>query len=125
MDDGALQGAPQGPARAVYEYDVPESMRNDVVRQSIGMQKLRGNDEVEATKRAHGDSVRLAFELVKMSLVEVDGARLKRGEGEDETVWNNMEPMLRQLLLAAYAELHTPEDDVTANFLKARRVKVG
>jgi hypothetical protein len=123
--DGALQGVAQGQAREIYEFDVPESLRNELVKESVGMQKLRGNDEVEATKRAHGDSVRLAFELVKLSLIEVDGRRLKRGDGEDETVWNNMEPMLRQLLLAAYAELHTPDDKVTENFLKARRIKVG
>jgi len=125
MDTAALQGVPQHKTREIYEYDVPAEFGNDVVKKTIALAKLRGEDEVEATKRASGDSVRLAFELVKLSIVEIDGRKVNHGEGEEETIWNGMEPKLRQLALAAYADLHTPSDSVTANFLKAKRMRVG
>ncbi len=123
--DGALQGVPQGPTRVVFEFDIPESLRDDNVKESIGLRKINGTEEVEAARACGGEGMRLAFELVKQSLHEIDGKVLNKGDMEHETKWSNMDPKVRNLLLAAYASLHTPEDDETENFLKTRRAKVG
>lgn len=125
MDGAALQGAPQGPFRMVFEFDIPEALRDETVKESIGLRKINGTEEVEATKACGGDGMRLAFELVKQSLHEIDGVVLNKGDMEHESKWERMDPKLRNLLLAAYASLHTPEDDEVENFLKTVRAKVG
>lgn len=125
MDSGALQGVPQGPVRAVFEFDIPDELKDDVVKKTVGLRKINGAEEVEATKSCGGDGMRLAFELVKQSLHEIDGKVLNKGDMEHESKWERMDPKLRNLLLAGYASLHSPEDDEVANFLKSRRAKVG
>lgn len=122
---GDFQGEALGRSRVVYEFDIPESLQSEEMTETLGMVKLNGREEKAASKRSRGDGTQLAYELVKASLYEVDGRRVKRGEHEDEKLWNNMDPILRNLMLSAYAELHTPEDDVTENFIKGRREKVG
>ena len=114
-----------GDPREVYVFDVPDGYQSDLVKKEVGLIKLTGGEEAEATRKAEGDSIRLAFELVKQSVWEVDGKPLKRFEAEDEKVWNDMDPRLRGLLLSAYGELHTPPEKVAANFLKGMRTKVG
>lgn len=112
-------------ARVVYEFDIPEDLRCDDIQSTIGLVKLNGREEKAATKRSKGDSSQLAYELVKMSMREVDGRLINRGQHEEEKIWNAMDPKLRNLILAAYADLHTPEEDETENFIKGRREKVG
>lgn len=123
--DGALQGVPQGPAREVYEFKIPESYDCEACHESISLCKLRSAEEVEATRACQGESMRLAWELSKMSLCEVDGRRLARGDGEVDAAWDKFDPKLRALVVAAYAKLHTPEDDETENFLATMTTKVG
>ncbi len=123
--DGALQGVPQGPAREVYQFPVPDIYRSEHVRESVGIRKLRSAEEVEATRACQGESMRLAWELSKMSLCEVDGERLLHHEGQVDTKWDKFDPKLRSLIVAAYAKLHTPEDDETENFLAGMTTKVG
>jgi len=125
MSGAALQGIETARAREVYEFDVPKKYANEAASRTLGFVRLTGDEELEATKTARGDSVRLAFELVKLSLIEVDGKRVAKHEGQDESIWNKMRPELRQLCLAAYGELHNAEDDETEVFLKGRRTKVG
>ena len=123
--DGALQGAPQGPAREVYEFKIPKSYQCDAIRESLGIRKIRSTEEVDATRACQGESLRLAWEMCKMSLVEVDGERLLHHEGHVESKWDKFDPKLRALVVAAYAKLHTPEDDETENFLATMTTKVG
>jgi hypothetical protein len=116
---------PKGDPRDVYIFDVPEGYQSELVKKEVGLVKLRGGEEAEATRRAEGDSIRLAFELVKQSVWSVDGKQIQRHNAEDEKVWNDMDPRLRGLLLSAYGELHTPTEKVTSNFLKGMRTTVG
>lgn len=122
----SLMDAAQARAnRVVFEFPVPKKYRNEVVNESVGMVKLRAAEEELASRKARNDSTKLAYELVKASIYEVDGKKLSKGDAEEETFWSNCDPKLRQLLLAAYAELHTPEDEDAENFLKGMREKVG
>lgn len=123
----AVADLTQGGARArvIFEFEIPESLRCEDIAETVGLVKLNGREEKAASKRARGDSTSLAYELVKQSLWEIDGRKLNRAQHEDEKVWNAMDPILRNLMLSAYAELHTPEDDVTESFIKGRREKVG
>ena len=123
--DGALHGAPQGPVREVYEFKIPTPYRCDDAKESLGIRKLRSQEEIEATRNCQGESMRLAWELSKMSLCEVDGERLIAHEGQVESKWDKFDPKLRALVVAAYAKLHTPEDDETENFLGSMTTKVG
>lgn len=110
--------------RAVFVFPIPEPMRDEVVKESIGLVKLKPAEELLASKRAMGQNYQLAWELAKASLVEVDGAKLNREDGQDERVWSEMDPQIRQLVLMAYNDLHNPEDDVIKNFLKGKTVTV-
>lgn len=111
--------------RPVYEYPIPEKYRNEYIKESLGFVKLLGDEELEATTKAHGDSVRLGFELVKQCIVECDGKRINRSNGDDERIWKYMDPALRNLCLNVYAELHTPEDSEVKDFLASGQVKIG
>ncbi len=123
--DGALQGVPQGPAREVYEFNIPAAYQCEDAQKTIGIRKLRSAEEVEATRACQGESMRLAWELSKASLIEVDGKRLIHHEGQADTKWDKFDPKLRALVVAAYAKLHTPEDDETENFLASMTMKIG
>lgn len=109
-------------ARPIHMFDIPAGMGLEVG--SIGLVQLTASEELMATKRARGDGIRLAFELAKSSLVEVDERVLNRTDGEADSIWDTMSPKLRQLVLTAYAELHTPQEDMAEVFLKSRRVRV-
>ncbi len=123
--DGALQGAPQEAIREVYEFKIPTRLRCVDANESLGIRKLRSQEEIEATRNCQGESMRLAWELSKMSLCEVDGEQLLHHEGHVDQKWDKFEPKLRALVVAAYAKLHTPEDDETENFLGSMTMKVG
>lgn len=125
MAQPRLDQIPQNATRVVYEFPIPKKLANEHVTESVGLIKLTAEEEQKATKLSRGDSGRLAFELVKQAFHSVDGKPLDRNNAEEETAFNKMEPKLRQLLMAAYAHLHSPEDDETENFLAAMTEKVG
>jgi hypothetical protein len=111
-----------GAARVVYEYDVPASIGGDEIK-TVGVVELTAEEELQATRRARGDSIRLAFELAKTSLHEVNGERLNHSDGTADRQWNAMPPKLRNLVLQAYSELHSPEDDAAVLFKASRKIK--
>lgn len=112
----------KGAARVVYEYDVPKSIGGENMT-TIGVVELTAEEELMATRRARGDSIRLAFELAKTSLYEVNGERISHADGSIDKVWNEMPPKLRNLALQAFTELHSPDDDATSGFKASRRIK--
>jgi hypothetical protein len=60
--------------RPVYQFEVPEQLANGVT--SVGLVELSADEEIMATKRSRGDTMRLAYELAKQALVEVNGAKV-------------------------------------------------
>lgn len=109
--------------RAINTYDMPPGM--DAGIQSVGLVELTGDEEIMATKRAHGDHMRLGLELAKQSLVAVNGAKVSLADGSTDRAWETMGPKLRNMVLTAYAELHSAPDEAIQSFLKSRRTRVG
>lgn len=110
--------------RQVYSYAVPPSLSGLGVA-SVGLVELTAEEEMMATRRAHGDPVRLAFELSKESLRMIDGKSVGLANGSADSAWQSMHPKVRNLVVMAYGSLHAPRDDEQAAFLQSRQVAVG
>lgn len=110
--------------RPIHTFDVPEALAAVSGIKSVGMVELNALDEMQAAKKAKGDAMRLAYELSKAALVEVNGEKLSAADGSLESAWLRMNPKVRSLVLAAYGDLHSPPDGSVDDFLKSRQVKV-
>lgn len=119
-------------SRPVITYDVPEEITTDVpaalgagtVYKSIGMIELTADEELQASKRGGKDQYKIAFELAKASLREVNDKPVSSMDGHDELVWASMSAPLRSLVVDVYADIHSPRPEVAKRFLSSRRVKV-
>jgi len=118
---GSLQA--KVPGRSVSTYDLPKEVSDSI--RSVGLVELTTEEELMAAKRAHGDPMRLAYELAKQSLVEVNGSQVSLGDGTSDKAWGAMGPMVRNLVLTAYAELHAAPEEATKLFLRSRKVRLG
>lgn len=118
--------APKTQSREVHLFTVPEALAAEVGVREVGMVTLTAAEEMMAHKRApKRDAVQLALELAKASLVEVDGGKLTLADGSADAFWANAHPKLRELVLSAYADLHSPREEDAASFRASRRVRVG
>jgi len=123
MGINPVQEAAKGFTRPVHVFDVPRVV--DSEHKNVGLIELTADEELVATKRSHGDTMRLAYELAKQSLVEVNGQPVSAADGSVDAAFNKMTPKLRQLVLGAYAELHAPPEEASQAFFKSRKVRVG
>lgn len=134
-------------ARVIHEYDLPREVAAESGYGAVGVVILTAQEEIDATRRSRGDAIRLGFELPKACLrvvypmnaeaqagtdeqpgTERELGRPKRVGHEDgslEEAWEKIGPKGRQLIMTAYADLHTPSDGGAASFLKSRRTSVG
>ena len=110
--------------RPIYVYDVPAECEDAEV-QSVGLVQLTTGEELMASKRAHGDNFRLAYELAKQSVVEINGEKVSIGDGSCDIAWSKMLPATRNLVLGEYAKLHTPPEGAEEAFRKSRKIKLG
>jgi hypothetical protein len=110
--------------RPVHTFTFPKKFTAAEVR-SVGLVQLTSDEEIMATKRAANNPANMATNLVLQALVEVNGKPVSLTDGSTETAWKKFSPKQRGLLLAAYAELHTPEDSDVEDFLKSQKVQVG
>ena len=108
--------------RAVFTYTVPVGMGGDI--KSVGLVELTASEELMAAKRASGEGARLAYEMAKTSLVEVNGSKVGLADGSADSAWNKMPPKVRNLVIQAFASLHAPPEDDAASFLASRQVRV-
>jgi hypothetical protein len=115
-------GAESSDGRAVYVYTVGDDIHPEI--KAVGLVELTAEDEIAATRRARGDQIRLAFELAKQSLAEVDGKRVSLGDGTADRAWNRLGARLRNLVLQAFTEIHTPDEKATDTFRASRKVEV-
>jgi len=120
--DPLKEGAQPMNARPIYTYKVPKVMADGV--QSIGLVQLTTHEEMMSAKRAGSDPIRLVYEQVKQSLAEVNGQPVSLGDGTADTAFDKMGPQLRNLVMTAYAKLHTPADGMADDFLASQAVKV-
>lgn len=110
--------------RAIYRFDVPESLRRYGIQQ-MGLVELNAREEIMAAKRAGNQPLQLAFELARECLREIDKVPVSTGDGTADSVFDNMHPKIRTLLVSAYSELHNPSDVDTTAFLASREMRVG
>jgi len=109
----------------VYEYTVPKAMGGEV--ETIAMIELTAREEMQATKRTGSGSdsmFKLAYELAKQALVEVNGEKVGLADGSVDAAFDRMPPAVRNLVLQAYAELHSPPEGASEGFKESRRVRV-
>ena len=111
--------------RPLYRFDIPGSILAIQPIKQVGLVQINSSEEIRATKRARNDSHQMAYSLAKQSLVEVDGKPVSEGDGSADKVWDAMHPKVRVLVVTAYGELHTPEDEDIKDFLKSQKVTVG
>lgn len=111
-------------SRAKYTYTIPESLQRYGIK-TFALVELNAREEIMAAKRADNQPVRLAFELARESLREVDGVPVSTAEGTADSVFDSMHPKVRTLLITAYSDLHNPNDGDTSSFLKSREMRVG
>jgi len=114
--------------RAVYEYDLPEEVQalgDKYVKKTIGLQKLRMREELAALDKAGQSAAKAGYFMVLAALVEVDGRRLDKANGEDERILNRCDPAIRALIVEAQADVGSVPKGASDAFLKTRRVKVG
>lgn len=113
--------------RVVFEYDLPlELVEVSSGIASVGIAELTADEELQASRRTRGDSLRLTFELARESLVTValaNGARQRVSlvDGTADTAWNKLHPKARQLVAQAYVEVNNPTQDQAASFRESRR----
>lgn len=105
--------------RAVHTYEVPAIIEGDV--RTVGLVELTADEELMATKRSRADNVRLAYELAKQSLVEINGQQVTTADGSSDKAWTTMPPKVRNLVLQAYADLHAPPEGAIEGFLQTRQ----
>ena len=67
--------------------------------------------ELEAANRSKGDPTTMAFTMARMSLLSVDGDPLVQAEGMDEWFWAALDQGGRQLVVAMFARIGTPDMD--------------
>lgn len=131
--------------RAVYTYDIPGKLARETGFAALGFYKLTVEEEMAATRRARGDAMRLAMELSKQSLCAytpfqepaeeadegepeqeqrpVAALHVGQADGSVDTLWARLDPKLRTMAMAAYGDLHQPEEAAVDVFLKSRRVR--
>lgn len=116
-------------ARPLYAFAIPASLARQTGVTKVRMIELKSSEELMATKRAQasGGNLNLAIELVKESLRYVGTSRVSTGDGSVDTWWAKADPgfsKIRQLLMAAYMQLHNPSQDESEDFLSSVAVEI-
>lgn len=110
--------------RALYVFDVPDKLAHEVGIASVGIVELTTEEELMATRRAGNDPIRLAYELARQALVQVNGKTVTLADGSADKAWESAHPKLRGMLMRAYNEVNQPTNTDVDSFLKSRQVLV-
>jgi hypothetical protein len=111
--------------RPVYLFDVPTRIAAECGVKEIGMSQLTAREQLDAIDRAQGKAAKTAIEYIYCSLRSMDGTKLNMGDGSVEKAWAKCSPALRELIVAAYGDLHNPQEGEFEAFRASRRVVVG
>ncbi len=125
LSDIEKAAARQSSDRVVFEFDLPPEIAgtDDYIKKSVGMVKLKLSEETKCGERAGINVTALSYLFAKAALYEVDGRRLNKGEAEDDKVFDNCDPTIRQLILEAYADISTPSGGASKKFLASKKMK--
>lgn len=110
--------------RPVHTFQIPKALMGQGAV-TLGLVQLTADEEMMAAKVGGQDGAKTAMQLLKMSLVEVDGKPVAVADGTADIAIGQFSPKVRSLALLAYSELHQPKEDEVAGFLKSAQVKVG
>jgi hypothetical protein len=92
---------------------------------SVVLVELSMHDETQAAKRAAGQDHLLALEMLKGSLVEVDGEAVSVADGSAEKALNRIGAKGRNLLATAFSKIHGAEEADRGNFLASMEIGTG
>lgn len=120
-----LEHAQRVTSRPIYTFTLPPDIAKASGLKTIGLIELNAGEEMNATRRARNEPIRLAAELPMESLRMADSAKLSMSDGTAEKVWEALGPQGRSLVIMAYGELHTPDERLIDSFMKSRTVNVG
>jgi hypothetical protein len=111
--------------RPVYELTLPEELQgqDEYIKHSVGLVKLRAEEQARAYDSAGTSIGRMASALAKACLKEIDGRPLDFSKGEDQQVWNRMLPEIRDLISSAYTHLNNAKENHTKDFLASMVIK--
>ncbi len=115
------------PARVVNYFSVPKSLADATGITEVGMVELTSSEELMCAERSRGSQVRLGVELVKESVRRVNGRLVSSADGSVDQFWDQQKEgmsFIRQMLLAAYGEVHNPKVDELKAFLSSRSARV-
>jgi hypothetical protein len=130
-------GAPR-PRTLAFEYEIPNDVDGDNLHaertasfgslRSISLSLLTPSQEKSAAHAAKGDTMLLAYELTRRSLVSVtDEAgneyEIHEHNGTSSELWAQMHPKIRNLAMQAYADNAAPTESSTQSFLKSRKLR--
>lgn len=109
--------------RPLFVFQIPDNLLEEADGiKSVGIIELRPREEMMASRRAQNDGARLAFELAREALRRVNDRAVSTGDGSTDTVFDNLHPKIRTLIVTAYSSVNTPKDEQVATFLQSRQV---
>jgi len=111
-------------SRAKFTYTLPPAAAKATDISSVMLVELTAGEEMMATKRAHNDPIRLAWELPKESLRAVNGVEMTSADGSRDKMWESMHPKARSFVMRAYNKLHNPEEPDIELFLASQLAEV-
>lgn len=120
----AEEAARPSSSRPIHWFDFPKSVVDLSGVVKVGLVENKASEELMATNRAAGDSVRLGLELARQALRFVNDTPVNTGDDSLDRFWNSENAgysKVRQLILAAYMTIHNATDDEAKSFLASRR----
>lgn len=122
MADPLLERVKQQASRPMFVYTIKSPLSDGI--QEVALVQLTAREEILCGKRANGDTFQMGYEQVMLALVQVNGEKVSVGDGSADSWFNKMLPPTRQLVMAAFGNLHGPEEGAVQDFLQSRTVSV-
>jgi hypothetical protein len=88
----------------------------------ITLGSLTPSMELEAANRSKGDPTSMAFLMARMSILSVDGDPVTASDGMDEWLWAALDQGGRQLTVAMFARIGTPDPEAVGKASSTLRI---
>jgi hypothetical protein len=118
--------APKQDNRPRYKYSIPEKSRQfPTDPKSVTFVPLRVEDEQDALKvaEAKGSTRSFQAELVRRSVVALDGKTINWEKGDDAWL-ERVSPKVRELIYIGYRKANENADEEKAAFLAGEEIEV-
>lgn len=125
MSEGAQGFAPPADNRPKYTFTIPDVDRVYATDpKTVTLVPLRVSDENDAAAvamAARGSGAMLLSELVRRSVIAVDGRQVS-WDGAGAEWYEKTSPKVRKRVIAAYGRVNDPDEDATKDFLATMTV---